>query len=117
MKAKFDTKMQIKSDGRKLKACGPLNWDNTDPDGLDATQVIVHATITQGAVVAEGTTHECTSTLSEWMVDIMPAHGQKFHEGDADFNGVLTAIDPQSNQTWKWDGNITLTFDPVEDGS
>jgi hypothetical protein len=115
MKAKFDTKMQIKSDGRKLEACGPLDWG--EQGGLQAQKVIVDARITQGNVIAQGTTHECDDSLAEWMVDLKPPPGKKFQEGTAHFDGVLMAIDPQSNQTWEWDGDITLTFDPVEDGS
>jgi hypothetical protein len=115
MKAKFDQKMQLKSDGRKLNACGELDWKNTDVDGLEASKVIVQATITQGNVIAQGRTHECDDSIAEWMVDLKPPHGQKFQEGNAHFDGVLVAIDPQSNQTQEWDGDLTLTFEAVDD--
>jgi hypothetical protein len=116
MKAKFAEAMQLKSDGRRLEACGDLDWKNKEPDGLQAQKVIVNAKITQGNVIAQGRTHECDDSIAEWMVDLKPPHGQKFQEGAAHFDGVLVAIDPQSNQTFEWDGDLTLTFNAVDDG-
>ena len=111
MKARFDSPLQLTANGRKLKACGELDWN--DPD---SNTVIVTITVTQGGVVAAGTSPPFARGTAEWMVDLRPNPGQKFQDGQADANGMLTITDPPAVGVahFRWDDQPDLTFDPTD---
>lgn len=111
MKTRFDEKLQLKSDGRHLEACGPLEWDA--PDGPSGNGVTVRVTVTQGNVLAEGKSSVCSRPTEEWMIELRPQPGEKFEAGPAHATGTLTVTDPNSGETFNWEDAPTLTFDPV----
>jgi hypothetical protein len=91
VKTRFDDKLQLKSNGRHLEACGPLEWDASEgPPGND---VVVTVTVTQDHVLAQGTSTVCTRPSAEWMIELRPQPGEKFKAGPAHAIGTLTVTD------------------------
>jgi hypothetical protein len=111
VKTRFDDKLQLKSAGRHLQACGPLEWDVTD--GPPGNGVTITVTVTQGNVLAQGTSTPCTRPAAEWMIELRPGPGEKFDAGPAHAIGTLTVTDPADGATFSWQGAPTLTFDRV----
>ena len=111
MKTNFDDQLKISADGRRLEACGELEWD--DPT---SNEIVVTVTITQGAVVATKRSNPFVRPAAEWMVDLRPGPGQKFQEGPAQATGVLrvTVSFPagaSAEPDFSWAGNPNLAFD------
>jgi hypothetical protein len=111
MKANFDTDpLKIRSDGRWLEACGPLDWaDVNEPTPAD--KVIVAVRIVQNDVEAQGISHVCDTSQPEWMIYLRPAPGQKFQPGPAHGTAMLTVTDPLSRpdpKTVGWQQDVTL---------
>jgi hypothetical protein len=108
MKARFDDQLKLAADGRKLEACGELDWDEIQSNKVTAT-----VTITQAGVAAAGTSAVLDRGAPEWMVNLRPQPGQKFQAGQAQANGVLTFTDcpPAGEEPFPWDGQPDLTFD------
>lgn len=97
MKANFDPDLKFRSDGRWLEACGPLIW--IDPGGLQGDKVVVAVRINQNGVIAHGISDEFDKTITDWMIMIRPAPGQKFQTGTAQGVGVLTVTHPPPGST------------------
>lgn len=115
MKARFDDQMKISAAGRKLQACGPLDWN--DPGGpQNANKITVTVTITQGGVTATKTSGEFARPTAEWMVDLRPGPGQKFGVGPAQATGTLTvtemATGASAGPPFNWNGDTDLESDP-----
>jgi hypothetical protein len=115
MKANFQDQLKIAASGRKLEACGPLDWnDLSGPQNVN--KVIVTVTITQAGVLAEGTSGELDNAVQEWMIDLRPGPGQKFQPGPAQASGTLTVTDPPPTTRasgvpdFSWDGTPNLMF-------
>jgi hypothetical protein len=115
MKANFDDQLKIAASGRKLEACGTLDWkDLGGPQNVN--KVIVTVTITQAGVSAGGTSREFSNPIREWMIDLRPGPGQKFQPGPAEAKGTLTVADPppdtrtSGTPAFSWDGKPNLVF-------
>ena len=115
MKPRFDNDLELKSAGRWLEVCGPLEWNDADgPQG--ANKVIVTVRISQDGVVAQGTSEEFDRNEPEWMVYVRPGPVQKFHSGRAQALGTLTVTDPPTDPSrgappiFSWQGTPTLAF-------
>jgi hypothetical protein len=110
MKANFDNDpLKIRSDGRWLEACGPLQWGNTTgPEPAD--KVLLAVRVVQDGVEAHGVSDVCDKPQSEWMIYLRPAPGAKFQPGPAEATGMLTVTEPNSEppRTFGWQQHVEL---------
>jgi hypothetical protein len=98
MRSNFENPLKLKSDGRWLEACGPFDWRSSA--GPPASKVIVTVRITsQNGVLGQGTSHECDTSMDEWMIYLRPPPGQKFNPGPALAIGTLTVTEPAPGST------------------
>jgi hypothetical protein len=111
MKANFEDELKIRSDGRWLEACGPLDWGDTD-EPTPANKVIVAVRVVdQNGIEAHGTSDVCGTSEMEWMVYLRPAPGQKFQVGPAEGIATLTVTEPLSTpnpKTLAWRQSVQL---------
>jgi hypothetical protein len=76
MRGQFDITAKIVSGGTVLEVTGPVEWDD------DERGATIRAWVTQGDVVATGTSAFTPATADTWSATLA-AHGGTFHPGSS----------------------------------
>lgn len=74
MRGQFDDTARIVSDGTAVEVTGPVEWES------DELGAVIRARVTQGDVVASGTSDFTPSSADTWSATLT-AHGGTLHPG------------------------------------
>ena len=102
MRGQFDTTARIVSEGAALEVTGPVEWED------DERGATVRAWVTQGDVVASGTSDYTPASKDTWSATLA-AHGGKLHPGftPARANATVSLKDGQT-EPYPWRDQVDL---------
>jgi len=107
MKSNFFDELELDNDRRRVRAAGPIDWDDDDR----GEQVVeFRATITQNGVSAEGKRGPFKrGEDAEWWCDADTDDNQRFEPGAAAATGIIVVKTPSGLSKIPWDDEVTLT--------